>query len=520
MIEKDKLLKKLVKRDYNNLLEELLETKEYDENVKSLILSMCYKIETAYKDYKKVKINTLSIEEFMQNLFSSIKNNCENIKFIKGEEKDNSKVTCAVNGEEKSIECYPIERNLLYCLSKIGKKEDILKTNNYIVKQAFTKMLNEGNNINVCEPLRDFNGFSWNVLVRDIENLNYNLIYQDLIIICGNELLEEWINKNKFVIDYLESFKNHILENYGEGLSEEIVLNLIKIAILQEALLNEEFKENAENEKLKIESEALNFQDSSKYIIELGEEKKSLNKKIRKIDQTINDKDLLYLEYERRNEQLPLEKKIFSLKVLKKMLQEERNKILRRVDECNHLMNPQVFLEKSDSVKKDMELFKVFDCKDLRKEESNLIIKLQKNLLDIFKIKIKNANEKQQIIDLIYEFRYFVQIPITDNKRIYQVEDLKTNIEEIESLLIQKSIDKKVITEISCDKEVNIEIIKNMFNSKIISLDAIQVMIYKDKENWQVQIFDEDILESKIQIDSINKDDLKIKTRKKIKLFI
>ena len=56
MVEKkDKLLSKFVRKDYNNELEEVLSKKNYKEDVKSLILSMCYKIESAYKDYETVK---------------------------------------------------------------------------------------------------------------------------------------------------------------------------------------------------------------------------------------------------------------------------------------------------------------------------------------------------------------------------------------------------------------------------------------------------------------------------------
>lgn len=520
LIEKDKLLNKLVKKDYNNLLEELLATKEYGEDVKSLILSMCYKIETAYKDYEKVKINVLSKEEYMKNIFMSIKDNCDQINFLENTKKKAALYTdCKIDREQRIIECYPIEKNLLYCLSKIDKKDNILKSNNFIVKEAVTKLLNEGNSINVCEPLRDFNGFSWNVLVKDIENLNYNLIYQDLILICGNDFLEEWINNNKFVIDYLDSFKRDVAEKYGEKLSEEIVISIIRIAIIQEALSNEEFKENAENEKQRIEAELVKFQDSTKYIVELGNEKKQLNKKIKKIDQIINDKDLLYLEYERRNEQLPLEEKIFSMKVLKKILQDERKQILKRTEECNHLMNPHVFLKRFDSIKQDLLFLKVFDVKDIKKEQEKCIIKLQKSLLDIFKLKLKKANEKQQIIDLIYQLRYYMQIPVSETKRVCQIEELKKYIDEIESLLIKKAIDKKVITEISENSNINMEIIKNIFNSKIISLNAIQISICKEDDEWQAHIFDEDILESKIEINDINKKDLKIKIRKKVKFF-
>ena len=73
-------------------------------------------------------------------------------------------------------------------------------------------MLNEGDSINFCEPLRDFNGFSWNIVAKDIQNITYNLIYQDLILIKENIFFDEWINHNNYVIDYFEKLKED--QNY------------------------------------------------------------------------------------------------------------------------------------------------------------------------------------------------------------------------------------------------------------------------------------------------------------------
>ena len=71
----DKFLDKIVKKDYNNELEKVLEKKYFDENVKSMLLSILYKVETAYKDYEKVKPNVEEKEVFIQSIIDSIKNN-------------------------------------------------------------------------------------------------------------------------------------------------------------------------------------------------------------------------------------------------------------------------------------------------------------------------------------------------------------------------------------------------------------------------------------------------------------
>ena len=78
----DKFLEKIVKKDYNNELEKILEKKYFDENVKSNLLSILYKIETAYKDYETVKQDVETKDEFIQRIIFQIQKNCENIKFV------------------------------------------------------------------------------------------------------------------------------------------------------------------------------------------------------------------------------------------------------------------------------------------------------------------------------------------------------------------------------------------------------------------------------------------------------
>ena len=53
--KKKNFLEKIVKRNYNNELEKLLEEKQFEENAKSTLLNILYKIETGYKDIETVK---------------------------------------------------------------------------------------------------------------------------------------------------------------------------------------------------------------------------------------------------------------------------------------------------------------------------------------------------------------------------------------------------------------------------------------------------------------------------------
>ena len=54
-----KIFSKLNIKNYNDELEEILESKLFSFDVKNLLLSMLYKIENAYQDYMAVKIEVL-----------------------------------------------------------------------------------------------------------------------------------------------------------------------------------------------------------------------------------------------------------------------------------------------------------------------------------------------------------------------------------------------------------------------------------------------------------------------------
>ena len=68
--KKEYFLGRIVKKDYKNKLEEVLERKNFSEQTKSLLLSMLYKIENAYSDYSKVKQNVESKDEYIENIIS------------------------------------------------------------------------------------------------------------------------------------------------------------------------------------------------------------------------------------------------------------------------------------------------------------------------------------------------------------------------------------------------------------------------------------------------------------------
>ena len=115
-------------KDYNSILEDILEQKVFSEDTKNLLLSMLYKIENGYQDYKTVKVNVSQKNYFLQKIIKTIKEDCKKIELVKPLsdesrilEKEN--VNFIVNKNDGVIKSYPNERFLLEALVALSGKE-------------------------------------------------------------------------------------------------------------------------------------------------------------------------------------------------------------------------------------------------------------------------------------------------------------------------------------------------------------------------------------------------------------
>lgn len=527
MLQKKKsILEKIVKKDYNNELEEVLEKKQFDENVKSTLLSILYKIEGAYKDLETVKKDVQTKEEYIANIINIIKNNCDSIKIIKMSDEQSkipNKKTYVIDKENKTIIAYPIERKILYAISKIGKKEKIIKDEYFLINETLSELINVGNSINMVEPLRDFNGYSWTTIPQEIESIDHNLIYQNLRILIGHKFLNKWIQNNEFIIDYFYLFKEELENRYNKENQEKIVELLSKISILLSIKFDKERHQDILQTKEKVEKELSKIQNKEKFIEEITKEKIEISHKIRQIDETINDKELLEKEYLERNEKLPLEEKIFSIRILAQIMEKEKEDKVKELENLNQLLKPKNFIKYKQELEEKEKYLEILNS--VEREENSLQNKLvelknefQKLFLDMLEMNIKKAETKQEVEKIIYDFRYYCLLQYDINNKIKDIEQLHESLEQIEKIIINKAIEYKVIEKISNDNSTNYEILKNIFKVRIIKLEDAYLKITKEKDKYYLQIFDENIFEEKIEIQKPK--ELEIKLNKKRAIWI
>lgn len=526
MLKKNEnILDKIVKRDYNNELEALLEKKYFSEDTKSILLSILYKLETSYKDYKQVKQDVETKEQIIETLIKNIKENCNEIKLVNPNSKESEMLkgkSFWVEKNRKIIFCYPIERKVLYCISKISQKDRIIKGKYFLIDKTLSDLITVGKNISTVEPLRDFNGYSWTTISREIESVDHNLIFQNLVLLLGNKFIDKWLINKEAMLDYMEIFINKMEEIYGKKNATEFIKRLKDISVLLEVKYDKESSKKIRNIKKEIEEKLEEIEDNKVFLEGLTKEKRKLTREIRKIDETINNKDMLQSEYEKRNEKLPLEEKIFSIRILSKLMEEERAKKIEQIEKINELMNPQKFVEYKRELENKQETLKILDTFDIEKDIEELKLQMQKIFLKCFKHKMQTTETKNDMLKLIYEFRYYTLLPYNYDKSIREVEELKKIIEDIERVLLKKAHDMKIIEKFSKQEDVDYELLKCIFSTRSINLEEIYVKLTKEKEEYFIQIFDGESFEDKIEIkepEKINKRDLYIRLNKKVKAF-
>lgn len=551
---KEDIFSKINLKDYNNILENVLEQKAFSEDVKNLLLSMLYKIENGYEDYKTIKVNVSSKKNYVKKIIEVIKEECKEIKLVKplsDESKvlEEKNVNYIVEKEKGKITVYPNERMMLEALIELSQKEIELEDEYYLYSLAMKNVLSIGNKMNYVEVIRDFNGWSWDITTSQMESKNINIVYQNLLILLGNHFLQTWIINNEedeeevempnneilrskynenFGMtteemqeekDYVNKMQEILIEKYGKGNAQNFWNQLIKTILAIGSNINKEQKRILLEEKKKVEEHLEKMQDNKKYVEELSKTKKDLTKKIKEIDTILSDEKLLKEEYEKRNSKLANKDKIFSVSHLNIMLEKEREKYLNQIKECNLQMQPKEFVVTKQKLENQKEFYEEIDIKESEKtNEEKQIEELQKYFLKCLEEKIDKAEGKKEITDLIYEIRYYEQLPYKQYN-INKESKIEEYVTKVEKQIIKKACVEKVLIRFTQEEELNYKILKNQFQSKIIKLEnTIYVLKYK-KGILKIEIYDTNIEEETKEIEISEKVELNVKLNKKIKIW-
>ena len=278
---------------------------------------------------------------------------------------------------------------------------------------------------------------------------------------------------------------------------------------------DERYVDIIKNKKEKLEDELYELENPIMYLTKITKMKKKNEKKIKSLEKIIYNKELLMQEYETRNRDLPIDKKIFSVRVLKNNLKEERLQILKEIKELNELIHPEKFLTRKKIIKKQLKYFDIPEDFNAKK----ILISLQKQIIECMMIDVQNVKNKQELIELMYKYRYYQMLPITANKTVGEIKSLEESSTVLIEAIIKKAQDMNIIKKISKNDEEEFKIIKKILLLKIISFEDINIKLLNERNDFYLVVYDEDIEELKFKIENLNKKDFNIKFNKKTKLF-
>ena len=508
------MLEKKKKNDRNEKLETVLEQKHIEEQVKNLLQGILYKIEVSYKDYQKAKVTSRTEKQYVNEIISDIQKKCQEIKTVKFQndiEDPEIKHKLEKNKyyiDDKLVLAYPIEEKLLYAVEKKSNSDKIVNDKYEMLTMPLSNIINTGKSLDRVEVLRDFNGWSWTTIKKEIENIKANLVYQTLRILEGEDFVESWTKDKDGIIDYVQMLKENIKNEYGEEISNSIEECLTKISIMNGIEISAEYRKDIENKLKESEEKLQKFKDTNKFINEITQNKKVATDEIAKIEKILSQEKRIKEEYEKRNSTASLDKKIFSIRVLKQQLKEQKMQYLNEIEESNYLLIPENFLKEKNKAQKQKELFEILNYTEEEKEK--VLIEFEKIFLECFKKKIDKV-KPEELDKIIYIYRYYLLLPFNIQENIKDVNELQDNIIEVEKKIVKLAKEKKVIS-----NEVPFEVMTHVFQTRIIKLEELYYKIITENDKNYVQIFDENITEDKFEISNIEKK----KINKKIRIFI
>ena len=405
-----KLFSKL--KDYNNLLEEILDLKTFSSIAKSLYLSMIYKLEISYKDYSIVNKNCISKDKFLSNILDIIKNYCDNVKIV---EPDSSqamilsthKVNAVTNTKERSIMSYPTEIAMLYSISDIEPKYFYINKD-FMFKNIFQKVLVYGYKLNTINILKNFNGWSWDIDKNQKIDYTANIIYQNIMMIIGEEFLYEWRKDNTAKKDYLTELKRSVKKVTG---NDNYYLSLCKIL----------YKISGKNEKAKIKNKLrIKELQYKEFCVQSDEFQKEHVREFNKLKNYHNIFESSKTEYE---ELVELQK--FFLKYLEKKIEKANTKS----EIINIIYNLRLY--------QNIPFFEGVYVSEYSEIKSVLEKTIKKAIIKACKLNVL------KVISLDDETNFEIFKYILDTK-IINLEEIKISIEIEENNIFIKVYDKEV----------------------------------------------------------------------------
>ncbi len=519
--KKGRIFNKINLKDYTLELEKILEYKHFSETSKSYLLSMMYKIENSYKDYKTVKRFVNTKDKFIDDILYVIENKCNkiNIKKLKELININKDELIKIDYEKGIISVIPNEELLLTAITRLDYYDWDYSKKNILMEKPINNLLNSGRSQNIVEEIKNFDGWAWNnsVGMENKKDLLIHVVYNNLIMMYGRELIENWLYTEMSCENYMKKLRNLLDRESGKEEVKEFFDSLLTIS----TLLYMDNKSEYIKALKKQEKMMMTLKNKKNYVSEINSKKKVILNEVKRIDALLKSNKELKIEFIKTNRKLPTEKRFYNISEFAGKLEKDRKRYLERIRKYNDMIQMQNLTNMKKETKEEYEYLKslnLYEDDDVNIE--NAFINFQKIFLKLISIRLEKLKDKDSLINFIYLFRYYEFMPIDKENNIKDISKLKKQIEDIEKMIILKAINAKILSGIGNIVDVNLKIYqKTLFNTRIINLENIIIEPVKVENKIKINIYDGTTLENSILINISEPKKIGIKIKKKIEIF-
>jgi hypothetical protein len=506
----------IISSNYKEKLENVISTKIFSENVKNLLLSLIYKIEDSYSDYLMVKGNVDDLENIIKEIIDIV-SGIEQIEIIsphsnvmKRFEKNNLKYE--VDKKNRKIKTIQSEVALLGALYDSVYDRNLYIPEQYdIVRESFPYILNEGRKMGKIEIIRDFDGWAWNNIISEMERIDSNIIYQNIIMLLGKDFFDE-LMLSELDVNLMDKLKTKLEQCFDKEIADEFIEKLFEISIIIFCKENDEQRRKFRFELLSIKDELRRIRVKKQLDEEINQNIVEYNEKIEELTKILNDskkfeEELLKNEIIDKNEIMQIMTPESLERNLNKKIRIYRKKVKSEIE----LLDKEKYKKYKEKLEKRRDALSIIEEDEKYYER---LIEFQIIFLNGIKNIIMNTNNKEELIGYFYMIRYYNFIPFSNEKYIKDVQELKNELSDIEEVIIEKFRENKMIAKFSNNTKFDDKIIKRIFKMRVIDLDKIAIEFRKE-DKVKIIIYDEETIEKGFAVNynseiKINKYDKKI----------
>lgn len=507
-------------KDYNYILDKILEEKNFSEDATNLLLNMIYKIEVSYKDYAQIKGVFEKQNDFIDGVIKIISDNCNQLLLVDPKQEEiqmmkKQNVLALTDEKNKKMYVYPTELAVLYGLIDIKPKYFYVPKKYYFMKNELQNVLVQGTVLNYTEVIRNFNGWSWNI--DEDANIDHvsNMVYQAIRMLIDEDFLKMWEQDTSPRKDYIQELRNELTEYYGNENSTNFYIAMARL------VLAKNLSKNADNLKADLArsmSAYENMKDKTEYIYRVSEERKRLLAEIERKDFLLNDDKALIAEFNKRNSELPDEKKILNVSVFAEIVQTERKECVKRMNGLNDLVKPTNYTKMKNELYEKIQIMSIVNDKKSLRDYAILFVR---EVIKCFAENIEKINSKEEIIDIIYQMRYFKKIRVTKDEKVEDIDVLHDEVSSILKYVITKGCKERVFNIFCKDIEYNFRIIETALNTAIANYEYADISVEVKDGKLEIVVYDNEVVDKKDEIDfPLTKKDLDVKQKKRIPMYV